>query len=398
MLIAQTKTGKTICLGVDYPKEELLLLRKSEKFICPVCGDDVSLKLGNQRIYHFAHRSGHACREFFERESVYHMEGKRHLYQWLVGQGILAELEYYDSEIQQRPDIMFMYNGKKYALEYQCSTISDEIFRKRNVAYEQQGYLPLWVLGFSQLKVKWKNIFSLSNFDYFFLRKSKTNQFIIPAYCPDKKIFHILGSIQPFSIKNTFANDSQRPMHLFKIIDILGPIHSNPISIGQWDREIEKFKLNCTLRPNSEQTRFLHEIYNHHMNLFLLPPEIGLPVRHSLLIQTPPIIWQSYIFIDCLNPISLNDYIDLNNVERSFYKRMVKKEIVFRNLPQIPNESPFLSVVEYFLQLEKLGIIAVKGEGIFQLKRKITIPKTNREREERKNEFYQKYRQYLLKI
>lgn len=397
MLTAQTKKGKTICLGLDYKKEVLVNLRLNEEFICPVCGEGVLLKLGNQRIYHFAHRNDRVCRDFYESETIYHMEGKRQLYQWLLAQGIPAALEFYDKEIQQRPDIMFKLNGNKYALEYQCSTISEEVFQKRTDAYNQQDYIPLWVIGNNHLKMKRSNVLSLTSFDYFFLRKSMNSQYFIPSYCPEKKIFHIFGCFLPYSIRNTFASHIQFPIHTSTVRDIIEPTPPIPFRLSEWDKEIERFKLNCSLRPSPDQKRFLHEIYFQHLNLFLLPPEIGLPVRHSLLIQTPPIIWQTYIYVDVIQHIYPNGYIDLKDAERSFYKRMRKKDILIRNLPQISKVSPFIAIIEYFQQLEKLGIISQIGETIFQLKRRFTIPKSNREREEQKKYFDQKYNNNLLK-
>ncbi len=132
-------------------KKRFCTLRNKEEFICPVCGEEVTLKLGNQRIFHFAHKKVGTCRDFYERESVYHMDGKRQLYQWLVQQKIPSILEYYDREIEQRPDVMFVYQGKKYALEYQCSTISETVFMKRT-----RSYLERWV--HATLDCRWQQI------------------------------------------------------------------------------------------------------------------------------------------------------------------------------------------------------------------------------------------------
>ena len=184
MLTARTKSGTIFSLSNDYEKENLLILRNNEKFFCPVCGEAVSLKLGNQRIYHFAHRSGTVCSDFHESESLYHINGKLQLFQWLHMQGIPAELEYYDSMIGQRPDIMFDFGGNRYALEYQCSPIPEEIFIKRTQSYIQHHYIPLWIIGSKHIKAKRSNVFSLSNFDYFFLRKTTTQaigtSFLLP--------------------------------------------------------------------------------------------------------------------------------------------------------------------------------------------------------------------------
>ena len=398
MLTARTKSGTMFSLSNEYEKEKLLILRNNEKFTCPVCGESVSLKLGNQRIYHFAHRSGTVCSDFHESESLYHIEGKLQLYQWLHMQGIPAELEYYDSMIGQRPDIMFHFGGSRYALEYQCSPISEEIFIKRTEAYLQNNYIPFWIIGSKHIKAKRSNIFSLSNFDYFFLRKTTHRQLVLPSYCPEEKRFHILSSIHPFSIKNSTANSHLLSIHKTGIEEILEPKVFNAFNFPKWANEMEKFTINWSLHPSPELNRFLREIYTHNLNLYLLPPEIGLPVRHSLLIQTPPVIWQTYLYVDVFQNISPNTLIDLRDVERNFINRIKLNEIIIRNLPQLTSEKPFMAVREYFQLLERLGIIIKTGESSYQLQKGLIIPNSNREKEERKQEFYQKNRSILAKI
>ncbi|MFJ5760121.1 competence protein CoiA [Neobacillus sp. NPDC093182] len=397
MLTAQTKSGTIFSLGKEYKKETLVFIRKNEEFFCPACGERVSLKLGTQRINHFAHRSGTVCRDFYEGETLYHMEGKLQLYQWLEKQGIPAVLEYYDSVIKQRPDIVFLYGGNKYALEYQCSPISEEIFFKRTAAYYQQNYIPLWIMGSKRLKAKRSNVISLSNFDYFFFRKTKDNHLILPSYCPDEKQFKILSSVYPYSIKNAIANITHHSIQKTGIEEILAPKINHYLSFAKWSMELEKFTMNWSLHPSPDLNRFLREIYHHNLNLYLLPPEIGLPVGHSLFIQTPSIIWQTYLYLDVLQDKTPKDLIDLREVERHYNKRLMKNEIINRNIPQLPSEKPFHSVKEYFFQLERLGILMKKSETVFQLQTKIFIPKSNREKEERRNEFCQKNKFILAK-
>jgi competence protein CoiA len=397
LLNAKTSSGTIFSLGNNYRRENLLSLRNTEKFFCPVCGEAVSLKLGNQRIYHFAHRSGTVCRDIYESETIYHMEGKLQLYQWLKGQQIPVELEYFDPIIGQRPDIMFHYGGNKYALEFQCSPITEEIFIKRTDSYYQQNYIPLWIIGNKQIKAKRSNVFTLSNFHYFFLRETKSRQLILPSYCPEEKQFQILSSFLPYSIKNTIANSLHFSIQNAGIEDIVTPkwiAHSN---YSKWSIENERSTMNWSLHPSPDQNRFLREIYRHNLNLYLLPPEIGLPVHHSLLIQTPAIIWQTYLYLDALKDVSPNGLINLKEVERNFNDRIKTKAITLRTLPQIPRETFFLAVKEYFLQLERLGILLKRNETIYQLQNRIYIPKSNRDKEERRNEFIRKNKTILAK-
>lgn len=398
LLTAKTRLGTIFNLGHNYKKESLLFLRNKEKFFCPVCGEAVSLKLGNQRIYHFAHRSGTVCRDIYESETQYHMEGKLQLYQWLVKQHISAVLEYYDPIIGQRPDIMFENDGKKYALEFQCSPIAEELFMKRTEAYYQQNYIPLWIIGSKHIKAKRSNIFSLSNFHYLFLRKTKDGHFILPSYCPEEKQFQILSSILPYSIKNAIANSFHRSIQNTGLVKLLEPNLNTHSNFSKWFYENEKNTINWSLHPSPVQKGFLREIYQHNLNLYLLPPEIGLPVSHSLLIQTPAIVWQTYLYLDSLEDKLPSDLIDLNDVERKFNRRIKSNEIIIRKLPQIPGETSIVSVKEYFLHLERLGLVIKKSETLYQLKDRIYIPQSNREKEERRNEFLQKNKFIFSKI
>ncbi|WP_026566146.1 competence protein CoiA [Bacillus sp. UNC41MFS5] len=395
MLTAQTKMGECICLGLDYKKDTLLELRSKEEFFCPICGESVLLKLGDQRIFHFAHKQSGVCRDFYENESIYHMEGKRQLYQWLVEQKVPSILEYYDKEIQQRPDIMFKFNGEKFALEYQCSTIPESILIKRTNSYLQNGYHPIWIISSNQIRTKRNNMVALSNFQYLFLRTTAAGKFYIPSYCPEKQQFHFIGSITPYSTRNAFAHHTFYPIRNMDMNDLLEPKINNQIDFSSWNNQIEKFLLNWTLHPSKQHHSFLHEIYNRNLNLFLLPTEIGLPIPHSLVIQTSPIIWQTYLFIDCIVNKYVGDLITLQELSFHFNKRIRRKEIVLRNLPQVTTGTSLSAILDYLLLLEQLGIITKMGETTFQLKRKIFIPRTNREKEEAKVLFFQKYQRFL---
>jgi competence protein CoiA len=397
LLNARTKTGKNICLGYDYKKETLLYLRSKEEFLCPICGESVLLKLGDSRIFHFAHKQGGTCRDFYESETFSHMEGKRQLYQWLNRQKIPSVLEYYDRKIQQRPDIMFTYNRKRYALEYQCSTIPESVFIKRTTTYLKNGYIPLWILSSNHIHQKKQEIVGLSNFHYLFLRSTSSGTFYIPTYCPDKQLFHFVESITSYSIKNAFAQHSYYQANKTKLESLLEPKMSMQLNLSSWNSEMEKSTLNWSLHPGQKQKEFLHELYNRNLNPFLLPPEIGLPVPHSVLIQTSPLIWQTYLFIDVLANKKPHDLITLQEINVQFKKRIRRNDIILRKLPQVMSVNPLLAVTEYLQHLERLEIVTRKGDMTFQLQRKIIIPKSNREMEQAKRQFFQNYHRLLTK-
>ncbi|EKN68833.1 hypothetical protein BABA_12301 [Neobacillus bataviensis LMG 21833] len=397
MLTASTKTGKKLCLGYDYKKETLLAIRGKEEFVCPICGESVVLKLGDQRIFHFAHKQGSSCRDIYKNESYEHLEGKRQLFQWLIRQKVPAALEYYDREIQQRPDILFKHKGKKYALEYQCSSLPEKVFSKRTKTYIENDYIPLWIIASNHIHPIRKDTLSLSNFHYLFLRSSSTGILYIPAYCPEKHLFQLIESITPFSIKNAFVNQSYFPLDKIELDVVLEPANKMQFTLPSWNAENERFILNWALHPQSEQKKFLREIYSRGLNLFLLPPEIGLPVAHSMLIQTPPIIWQTYVYLDVLANKNPNDGLTIQEITSHFNKRIRRNDIKLRHLPQVSDVSPILALVEYLQTLESLGNLTRKGKMAFQVQRKLIIPKSNREREEAKQLFFQKNSMLLSK-
>ncbi|MBL4952405.1 competence protein CoiA family protein [Neobacillus sp. OS1-32] len=391
MLTARTKTGKIICLGNEYKKETLLAFRNQEEFICPVCGEAVILKLGEQRIFHFAHKRGGSCLEFSEGETENHLKGKLQLYRWLVSQNIPAILEYYDREIAQRPDIMFKFQGQRYALEFQCSPIPERIFIKRTRTYRDNGYEPLWILSHQHLHFKKRNVLSLSNFHYLFLRTAKTGKFYLPSYCPDERLFHLADSIIPYSVKQAFVQHSIYPIEKLTLSSLLNPPTAfKKLWLPGWERELEKFKMQWSLHPRANTNHFLREIYSQNMNLFLLPAEIGLPVPHSLFIQTSAIVWQTYILLDVLKEKKPGDLLKLNEIRGKLNRRIARKNIMIRHLPQLDSVDYMVPVKEYLYVLERFGILLQQDIDSFQLLHTIIIPRSNREKEELRSAFYQK--------
>jgi competence protein CoiA len=397
MFTAQTKAGNIVCLANVQSKETLMRLRNYEEFICPVCGEPVLLKLGELRMFHFAHKSGYTCHEAYERETITHMEGKFQLYQWLAGQRIPCILEYYDSNIRQRPDILFHYQGKKYALEFQCSSIPETVFIKRTTTYLEHDYTPLWILSNHHLQPNAKGILPLSQFHYLFLRTSASHHSYIPAYCPKTKNFHIVNSIIPYSIKNAFVRHSRYPLQKTVVGDLLEPNASpNYLRYTSWVREIENYSLKWALHSGAGHHVFLQELYKHQLNLFLLPPELGLPLTHSFYITTAPIIWQTYLYLDLIANKNPGDPITIKEVIWRLNKRISTKEIIPRHLPQLERPDPMVPVLEYFQQLIAFGILTRKSATVCQISRKINIPKSNREKEEAKQIFQQKNKQFLI--
>ena len=117
------------------------------QYVCSACQSSVQLKCGENRIAHFAHQNSHACQGSGEVESVTHLMGKYTLWQYFKRRQINVVLEPWLATIQQRPDLLISYQGRRIAIEYQCASISVEQVQRRTAGYRRLGMQVIWLLG-----------------------------------------------------------------------------------------------------------------------------------------------------------------------------------------------------------------------------------------------------------
>jgi competence protein CoiA len=392
LLTALLGDGKRICLGDGWAKEKLLLMREKERFCCPQCSEDVIIKLGEKRIFHFSHLKGNACRFEHENESEYHLKGKLQLYQWLQRQGYNPVLEYYDSNINQRADIIFNVENKRYALEYQCSNISESIFIKRTKGYLSVGYTPIWIIGGNNWERKNTYLTSFSEFHYLFLQKYSSNMWSIPFYCSESQKFILHQCIQPITIRNAFSH--QKLVNVNKMIfgQLISPQIEGPIISNKWLKQLSHFKTQLIRTRGSFQNPFLRELYSNHLNVSLLPSYLGLPVANSPCIITPPLIWQTYLFMDVFMKCNVTTPIKFQDIYFSFMKRIRKNDIQLRRIPLAEDERHVtLALLQYLETLIKTNVIWAINCQTYAIKLPIEIPQTVIEQMRLEESFYKKY-------
>lgn len=392
LLTALLEAGERICLGDGWEKEKLLLMREKERFCCPQCSENVILKLGEKRIFHFSHIKGNTCRFEHENESEYHLRGKLQLYQWLKRQGLNPELEFYDTKINQRADIFFNIGDKRYALEYQCSNISESVFTKRTKGYLTVGYFPIWILGANQWNRKNSYLTSFSEFHYLFLQKYSSNLWTIPFYCSESQKFILHHSIQPITIRNAFSQ--QKLVNLDKMLfsQLISPQIEGSINPNKWLKQLSHLKTQLIRTRESYQNPFLRTLYNNYVNLSLLPPYLGLPVSNSACIITPPLIWQTYLFIDVFMKSNVTTFIKFQDVYFSFMKRIRKNDIQLRRIPLADDERHVtLALLQYLEILIKTNVIRMITSHTFALTQPTEIPQTIMEQMKLEESFYKKY-------
>ena len=167
---------------LEYP-ESLLRKWSGKKLFCPICKASVIYRRGIKRAAHFAHVS--ACTyPYYEQETEEHMKAKRLVKEWLQSRfpHNITLMEAYVKEAQQRADVETIFpDGHRLCIEIQCSTLSEEIWKKRYTGYKKANVSQLWLIG----STMFNNIYSG-------LKKIRLTQFL-QALCQEQngKLFII---------------------------------------------------------------------------------------------------------------------------------------------------------------------------------------------------------------
>lgn len=389
MLTAKLSNEKVISL-VDYERGELEAMRARELFLCRSCSERVILKLGTKRIFHFAHEKGKACSEDYDRESEYHMTGKIHLYDWLKEQGLAPELECYFSEIKQRADIAFLFQNKRYAVEFQCSTISEDLFKKRTAGYRKISVIPIWILGGKNIQRTGPQKTSLSSFHYLFLRERSDSHCYLPTYCPQAKKFILLEGITPISVRNAYCSYLFSSLDQFPIDQLLQPNKPFLIEWKMWRKEMTRFKTQLLANTTTIHDPFMFELYSQSLNPYFIPPYVGIPLRNNFAMETAPFVWQAYLFLDHFFQQKRGKEILFSDVYLAFLRRVKKGQIKTRTLPCMrKNQVPF-AIREYLSFLADVGLLRKIKDDAFVLDNSVQIAKNMEEWTREEEKFYER--------
>lgn len=137
------------CIDGKYNKEQLKKWSSKNILKCPVCGKSYEYCHGLVKMPYFRHKDKVVCTDkYSESETEEHLLGKRDLYEWISRQEGVSNviLEAWIPETKQRPDIMFDYNGEKWVIEYQCSSIVKEYFERHDL-YQAAEIHDIWICG-----------------------------------------------------------------------------------------------------------------------------------------------------------------------------------------------------------------------------------------------------------
>lgn len=379
MFNAKLQNGTLISLADDkWQLEELKRLREKERFYCPACKGVVHLKLGMNRRWHFAHQNHSTCNTFFERETPYHLQGKKDLYKWLKSKGVEVALEVYLPLIRQRPDLLFRYKNTLYALEYQCAPIEPQLLQKRTSGYEQMDIVPIWILGGNRLKRDASHIFSLKSFEWHTMRQNVSNDYMLMYYCPDEKKVAYLHQLTPFSPTRLLASYEERSLHNLQVHSFLYPSMTHPLSTYNWLMIKKRWRLQRPSRYPSRTERYVQQLlYNARLPLSLFPIEAGWPSKYHYLIASPPYKWQSFLLFASIRHQQLH---------RPFSSRIIKQCIkphiqssLFRSRPIVDHPHWSKAVDGYLHWLCEVNYLKRVDEDVYVRIRNKKIPLTTEE-------------------
>lgn len=372
MLTALTQEGKLISL-LGEMREQVIQLRKDQRFFCPACKEALILKAGHVRIPHFSHRHHSQCTSASsEPESPNHLKGKQDLYQWCRSNQLDVSLETYLPYIKQRPDLLVEKDGKQFAIEFQCTPISVHAVDKRTKRYLAQGITPIWIVGGLPFhKRRAGEMFELTEYHWSLTVRNQENV-ILAGYEPETGILTLLTNITPYTPKKVFARLKKMPLHKTKLP--LSIVDNSELPVEKWLIEKQNWIQHKVRNGNLVTDSFLKAIYKDRSNPFLLSPLIGLPVGYMESFISHSVEWQFFIWTDCLRKVKPVKKISLKYVNFKLRERIAKGDLVCRMLPLHDEGQWEKAVYSYFQLLEELFYFQKAGKDLYRMVREFPWP------------------------
>ncbi|WP_019240510.1 MULTISPECIES: competence protein CoiA family protein [Bacillus] len=369
MLIVKNKEG--ILYSLLSTNNEKILKNREKQFYCPCCGSRVFLKAGKIKVAHFAHKANESCSYATEGETEEHLLGKQLLYTWLRKQNLNVQMEKFFPSFKQRADLYVENDGKKFAIEYQCSIISPEDIKKRTVFYRKNGVTPIWILSSRHLKIKRPTEYILSAFQWY-TSAGTIKCPIIRFFSPYTQQFTILQQLTPFSSRSTFSNPQTYPVNQLTFQHLLSCIPRHFSAIQKWMNKKQLWRQSATLYVDVNHP-FFKSIYLEKIFPSTFPNEIGIPVPYMHLYETNAIHWQFWIYKNVISKKAIGDTIYLHECQRSLIQSIKEKFICLRILPYFSSINPLLPMKYYIQMLVRLEFLEEMAPDVYVLKRKVEL-------------------------
>lgn len=346
-------------------------------FFCPQCKDRVLLKAGSQKIWHFAHVPGTSTCSLSSGETLYHLQGKKILYEQALKQFPSALLEPYFSSISQRPDLWI---PPKIPIEFQCASISPELLIQRTHGYLNENLSPLWILGKKRMKQLSHTQFQLTSLDWMTARASPSEEHLptLLYFCPLEKIFYQLSSIIPITSTRIFACLSTVPLSRFSFsLENRFPQKLNsPYPIKLWLHAKKLWRLYAFKQESATYRQLKILFLKQRSCISYFPPEAGIPVSYSHSISEPVYIWQSYLLLLTIKGAPPGKIITLSDANATIKNLVRLKLLTIREFPLIPGLHFSYAVKSFMLLLCSLGVLKKVSDTEFIVMKEPVFPRT----------------------
>ncbi|MFC4559330.1 competence protein CoiA [Virgibacillus kekensis] len=370
MLQATTEYGELVTLAM-LTRPEIFGMRQ-ENFFCPTCHSPVIVKAGPQIIPHFAHLSIDDCPSREGGEGIYHEKGKLLLYQWLLGQGLNAQLEAYLPDIQQRPDILLTIGERRIAIEYQCARIPAEQIHSRTLGYHSIGIKPIWILGANRFERQSRHHLKIDQFQRQFIHQSaSTIPQTIYYFCPDTLQFIFFQDIY-FSANHRAAGK----FHITKLNNMMFTDLFRKDSFTEnelfliWIKEKRSFRTRPPGKGFGLEHKWRQWLYQKGTYKDYLPTIIDMPVSAGYLMKTPPWDWQSRLCLDIIDPLPIGSRLSLKMCERQLRRYLYSHK-------DFPLITIFKNPIEQYLTLlTRTGILNRESTNTFSKRNALLFYRT----------------------
>lgn len=313
MLMAMTQDNQLFRLNLDISKEQLRELRNNHQFYCPVCQQELLLKIGEIIMPYFSHlRRNEACNLFSDYESPAHVLGKNILFDWFQQQSIPVLLEPYLPAIRQRPDLLVKQEQTYTAIEFQCSWINSKKMKERTNGYREVKLDIKWIPLAKKDYYLGMQVVKLSSFHLDFMADQQ-----IIALDPERRKWQISELILPlYGKKYIYFNEE------FELNHLEFPFQSKKKQVIEqklykiWMEEKKRYLTN-RLRFNKKGITdlFFKACYENQLAVLKLPNWIGIPCTQQ--IKYHPVEWQLLVVLLLKN-------VDLDDVYEAFRKQYPK--------------------------------------------------------------------------
>lgn len=320
----------------------------NQEYYCPFCGAPLTVKKGDERRHHFAHKPGHICKDSWERSNSYNTSPWHNDWQNYFPMDN-QEVKLTFGETVHRADVMV----GRTVVEFQRSNMAANAFEDRNNFYGNLGCKVIWLFDlrdlFQQGLLQYKEQGDTLFFTWKYPRKA-FNSYDIKNGNID--LFFQLTDDADASIVQV-TNVSENGFEKFETLRRIGKTdflryagNENGDCVKPFIYDIEK---------SSEQYKAFCERY--HISLNQQQERTVLSVDGAVLLLAVPGSGKTTVLIDRIGHMVANRHIDPKSILALTFGKAAAEEMRARFSkqfsPQIGNQIDFRTINSISLEIYK---------------------------------------------